>query len=94
MGKDDKELQDWLAHWRELLRVAEDDLEALISGQRQMGENRGDGWVDMTAKWTERLRSEVAAIGNLIAAYEKAEIIDYSSPSHDDPLVDRDVFPE
>ena len=94
MGESDKELEHWLEHWRELLRIAEEDLDALASGLWQMGENRGDGWVDMTAKWTERLRREVAAIENLIAAYERAEFTGCSTLPEDDPFVERDVFPE
>jgi hypothetical protein len=44
MGKFDNQL----AHWREQHRIALEDLEALLSGERKMAEDNGDGWIDVT----------------------------------------------
>jgi hypothetical protein len=67
MGKFDKEL----AHWREQHRIAVEDLEDLQSGKRKMAEDTGQGWVDTTDRWTDKLRSEIVVLAQLIEFYEK-----------------------
>jgi|SRR5690348_4315098 hypothetical protein len=60
-----------LAHWREQHRIAVEDLKALQSGTRKMAEDFGEGWVDATDRWTERVRSEVVVFAQLVQVYEK-----------------------
>jgi len=67
MGKFDNQL----AHWREQHRIAVEDLERLQSGARRMAEDSGEGWIDVTDRWTERVRSEVAVFAQLVEVYEK-----------------------
>jgi hypothetical protein len=55
MGKFDQQL----THWRELHRIALEDLEELHSGKRKIAEDTGEGWVDVTDHWIEKLRTEV-----------------------------------
>ena len=67
MGKFDSQL----AHWREQHRIAAADLEALQVGERKMAEDNGEGWVDTTERWTDRVRTEVVLFAQLIEVYEK-----------------------
>ena len=67
MGKFDKQL----AHWREQYRLAVEDLENLQSSRKKVAEDTGEGWVDATDHWAERVRNEVAVFAQLIAVYEK-----------------------
>ena len=67
MGKFDKQL----AHWREQYRVAVEDLQDLDSGKKKMAEDTGQGWVDTTDRWTDRVRTEVVLFAQLIEVYEK-----------------------
>jgi hypothetical protein len=67
MGKFDKQL----AHWRELHRIAVEDLEAIQSGERKLAEDNGKGWVDTTDRWTDRVRTEVVVFAQLVEVYEK-----------------------
>ena len=67
MGKFDNQL----AHWREQHRIAAEDLEALQAGERKMAEDNGEGWVDTTERWTDRVRTEVVLFAQLIEVYEK-----------------------
>jgi hypothetical protein len=67
MGKFDSQL----AHWREQHRIAAEDLEALQAGERKMAEDNGEGWVDTTERWTDRVRTEVVLFAQLIEVYEK-----------------------
>ena len=69
MGKFDNQL----AHWREQHRSAVEDLDDLQSGKRKMAEDTGEGWVDVTDRWTERVRSEVTVFAQLVAVYEKLD---------------------
>jgi len=55
MGKFDNQL----AHWREQHRVAVEDLGDLQAGKRKIAEDTGEGWVDITDRWMEKLRNEV-----------------------------------
>jgi hypothetical protein len=36
-----------------------------------MAEDSGEGWVDATDRWTERVRSEVVVFAQLVQVYEK-----------------------
>ena len=67
MGNFDKQLMQW----REQHRLAVEDLEDLQSGRKKMAEDRGEGWVDATDVWTDRVRSEVGVFAQLISFYEK-----------------------
>jgi hypothetical protein len=67
MGTFDKQL----AHWREQHRIAAEELEDLQSGKRKMAEDTGEGWVDTTDRWTDRIRNEVIVFAQLIEVYEK-----------------------
>ena len=67
MGKFDKQL----AHWREQYRVAVEDLQDLDSGKKKMAEDTGQGWVDTTDRWKERMRNEVVVFAQLVQMYEK-----------------------
>ena len=67
MGKFDNQL----AHWREQHRIAVEDLEALQSGEKKMAEDNGEGWVDTTDRWTDRVRTEVVLFSQLVEVYEK-----------------------
>jgi hypothetical protein len=67
MGKFDNQL----AHWREQHRIAVEDLEALQSGEKKMAEDNGEGWVDTTDRWTDRLRTEVVVFARLTEVYQK-----------------------
>jgi hypothetical protein len=67
MGKFDKQLE----HWRKQHRIAIQDLEELQSGQRKIAEDTGEGWVDTTDRWTDRIRNEVVVFAQLVEAYEK-----------------------
>jgi len=67
MGKFDKQL----AHWREQYRVAVEDLQDLDSGKKKMAEDTGQGWVDTTDRWKERVRNEVVVFAQLVQMYEK-----------------------
>ena len=67
MGKFDKQL----AHWREQYRLAVEDLEDLQSSRKKVAEDTGEGWVDATDHWAERVRNEVAVFAQLIEVYEK-----------------------
>ena len=67
MGKFDQQL----AHWRELHRIALEDLEELHSGKRKIAEDTGEGWVDVTDSWIEKLRNEVVVFAQLVELYEK-----------------------
>jgi len=73
MGKFDKQL----AHWREQHRLAVEDLEDLQSGKKKMAEDTGEGWVDVTDRWTDRVSSEVVVFAELMSFYEKlnAEVV-------------------
>jgi hypothetical protein len=75
MGKFDKQL----AHWREQHHIAVEDFEALQLGERKMAEDNGDGWVDTTDRWTDRVRNEVILFAQLIEVYEKLNARDGSS---------------
>ena len=65
MGKFDNQL----AHWREQHRIAVEDLEAFQLGERKIAEDVGEGWVDTTDPWKERVRNEVVVFAQLIAVY-------------------------
>jgi hypothetical protein len=67
MGKFDNQL----AHWREQHRIAVEDLEALQSGEKKIAEDVGEGWVDTTDRWKERVRNEVVVFAQLVQMYEK-----------------------
>jgi hypothetical protein len=67
MGKFDNQL----AHWREQHRIAVEDLEAFQSGERKIAEDVGEGWVDTTDRWKERVRNEVVVFAQLVQMYEK-----------------------
>ena len=67
MGKFDKQV----AHWREQHCIAADDLEAIQSGERKMAEDNGEGWVDATERWTDRVQTEVVVFAQLVEVYEK-----------------------
>jgi len=67
MGKFDNQL----AHWREQHRIAVEDLEAFQSGERKIAEDVGEGWVDTTDRWKERVRNEVVVFAELVQVYEK-----------------------
>jgi hypothetical protein len=67
MGKFDNQL----AHWREQHRVAVEDLGDLQTGKRKIAEDTGEGWVDITDRWMEKLRNEVVVFAQLIEVYEK-----------------------
>jgi hypothetical protein len=67
MGKFDNQL----AHWREQHRIAVEDLEALQSGEKKMAEDNGEGWLDATDRWTDRVRTEVVLFSQLVEVYEK-----------------------
>jgi DNA phosphorothioation-dependent restriction protein DptG len=67
MGKFDKQL----AHWRELHRVAVEDLEDLQSGRKRLAEDTGEGWVNATDPWIDRVRNESVVFAQIIAVYEK-----------------------
>ena len=67
MGKFDNQL----AHWREQHRIALEDLEALLSGERKMAEDNGDGWIDVTDRWMDRVQTEVVVFARLVQVYEK-----------------------
>ena len=67
MGKFDQQL----THWRELHRIALEDLEELHSGKRKIAEDTGEGWVDVTDRWIEKLRTEVVVFAQLVELYEK-----------------------
>jgi hypothetical protein len=60
-----------LAHWREQHRVAVEDLGDLQAGKRKIAEDTGEGWVDITDRWMEKLRNEVVVFAQLIEVYEK-----------------------
>jgi len=60
-----------LTHWRDLHRTAIEDLEDLQSGKRKIAEDTGEGWVNVTERWIEKLRTEVGVFAQLIAVYEK-----------------------
>jgi len=60
-----------LAHWREQHRIAVEDLEAFQSGERKIAEDVGEGWVDTTDRWKERVRNEVVVFAQLVQMYEK-----------------------
>ena len=36
-----------------------------------MAEDNGEGWVDTTERWTDRVRTEVVLFAQLIEVYEK-----------------------
>ena len=36
-----------------------------------MAEDSGEGWVDATDRWTDRVRTEVVLFAQLIEVYEK-----------------------
>jgi len=67
MGKFDNQL----AHWREQHRIAVEDLEAFQLGERKIAEDVGEGWVDTTDPWKERVRNEVVVFAQLVQMYEK-----------------------
>jgi len=67
MGKFDNQL----AHWREQHRIAVEDLEAFQLGERKIAEDVGEGWVDTTDRWKERVRNEVVVFAQLVQMYEK-----------------------
>ena len=67
MGKFDEQL----AYWREQHCVTVEYLEDLQSGKRKMAEDTGQGWIDTTDQWTDKLRNEVVALTQLIEVYEK-----------------------
>jgi hypothetical protein len=67
MGKFDNQL----AHWREQHRIVVEDLEAFQSAERKIAEDVGEGWVDTTDPWKERVRNEVVVFAQLVQMYEK-----------------------
>lgn len=67
MGKFDQQL----THWRELHRIALEHLEELQAGKRKIAEDTGEGWVDVTDRWLEKLRNEVVVFAQLVELYEK-----------------------
>ena len=67
MGKFDNQL----AHWREQHRIAVEGLEAFQLGERKIAEDVGEGWVDTTDRWKERVRNEVVVFAQLVQMYEK-----------------------
>jgi|RhiMetdeSRZDD1v2_1073273.scaffolds.fasta_scaffold74546_10 hypothetical protein len=75
MGKFDKQL----AHWREQYRVAVEDLQDLDSGKKKMAEDTGQGWVDTTDRWRDRIRTEVVLFAQLVEVYEKLDARNVSS---------------
>ena len=70
MGKFDNQL----AHWREQHRIAVEDLEALQSGEKKMAEDNGEGWLDASDRWIDRVRTEVVLFSQLVEVYEKLNI--------------------
>ena len=81
MGKFDKQL----AHWREQYRVAVEDLQDLDSGKKKkMAEDTGQGWVDTTDRWKERVRNEVVVFAQLVQVYESSthEVVKADSAKH------------
>jgi len=42
----------------EQYRVAVEDLQDLDSGKKKMAEDTGQGWVDTTDRWRDRIRTE------------------------------------
>ena len=69
MGKFDNQL----AHWREQHRIAVEDLEAFQSGERKIAEDVGEGWVDTTDRWKERVRNEVVVFAQLVPDVREAQ---------------------
>jgi hypothetical protein len=67
MGKFDQQL----THWRDQHRIAVEDLEDFQAGKRKIAEDTGEGWVDVTDRWTERVQIEVAVFAQLVEVYEK-----------------------
>jgi hypothetical protein len=39
-----------------------------------MAEDNGEGWVDTTDRWTDRVRTEVVLFSQLVEVYEKLNI--------------------
>jgi hypothetical protein len=74
MGKFDQQL----THWRELHRIALEDLEELHSGKRKIAEDTGESWVDVTDHWIEKVRTEVVVFAQLVELYEKFDARDLS----------------
>jgi hypothetical protein len=67
MGKFDQQL----THWRDQHRITVEDLEGLQAGKRKIAEDTGEGWVDITDRWIEKLRNEVVVFAQLIEVDEK-----------------------